>query len=263
MNIGIIGAGRIGSILATGLAASSDVEQLCVGKRGDDHTALAQTSDVIILCVKPFQVNVVLEEIGPHLTDHHTLVSVAAAVSLKMLRAQAGDECALIRAMPNTPCRIGAGMTALAACVSTSEAEIERIKNLFSSIGRVCVVPEGQMDAVTGLSGCGPAYGYLIVEALTDAGVKLGIQRTTAQLLAAQTMLGAAQMILQTDKHPAALRDEVTTPAGCTIDGLMALEQGGLRTTLSNAVIAAAARSAALCVKPRNCCNLIFVLIAS
>jgi pyrroline-5-carboxylate reductase len=148
--------------------------------------------------------------------------------------------------MPNTPCLIGAGMTVLSAGAASGSDELEAAVELFSSLGRTAVLDESLMDAATGLSGCGPAYVFLMIESLAEAGVKLGINRSTSTLLAAQTLFGAAQLVLQRQVHPAALKDEVTTPAGCTIDGLMALEDGRLRSTLISGVIAAASRSRAL-----------------
>ena len=154
--------------------------------------------------------------------------------------------CAVIRAMPNTPCLIGEGMTVLCAGPKAGSDEVEVSEKIFGPLGKTAMVEESLMDGVTGLSGCGPAYVYLIIESLSEAGVKVGLPRKTATLLAAQTLSGAAKMVLERGEHPAALKDEVTTPAGCTIDGLMALEEGKLRVTLIKAVLAAAKRSKSL-----------------
>ena len=158
----------------------------------------------------------------------------------------------MVRAMPNTPCLIGAGMTVLSRDAGTDNAHLETAAQLFAPLGRTAVLDEALMDGVTGLSGCGPAYVFLIIEALSEAGVKLGIDRATSTVLAAQTLLGAAQLVLERGTHPAALKDEVTTPAGCTIDGLMVLEDGRLRSTLIAAVVAAAKRSRALRESPNG-----------
>jgi pyrroline-5-carboxylate reductase len=148
--------------------------------------------------------------------------------------------------MPNTPFRVGEGMTVLAPGSHATQEQVEFARSLFDKNGRTAIVEERLMDAVTGISGCGPAYMYVVIEALSDAGVKLGLPRQTARLLASQTMLGAAKLVLSSEAHPAALKDEVTTPAGCTIDGLMELEDGKLRHTLLRAAVAAAKRSASL-----------------
>jgi pyrroline-5-carboxylate reductase len=148
--------------------------------------------------------------------------------------------------MPNMPCRICAGMTVLAAGPGATPEHVALAESLFDTLGRTATIDERLMDAATGISGCGPAYAYVIVEALSDAGVKLGLPRNVARLLAAQTLLGSAKMVLESDVHPAALKDEVTTPAGCTTDALMELEDGKLRHTLLRAAVAAAKRSASL-----------------
>jgi pyrroline-5-carboxylate reductase len=211
-----------------------------------DNSALAGESDVLLLCAKPYQARAIVEKLAPALTERQLLVSICAAISLDDLAAWSGGRCQVVRAMPNTPCLVGEGMTVLAAPPNVDEARVEEARKLFEPLGRTAVVDESLMDGVTGLSGCGPAYVYLIIEALSEAGVKLGIPRKTATLLAAQTLLGSAKMVLERGIHPAALKDEVTTPAGCTIDGLMALEEGRLRSTLISAVVAAANRSRTL-----------------
>lgn len=260
MNIGILGCGTLGRVLAAGLAGHSEVGEIYATTRSksrvepalahvtmlDDNSVLTTRSDVLFVCVKPFQVEAVLREIAPALRDGQIVISAAASVSLAKLLEWSGNRAAMIRAMPNMPCRIGEGMTVIAASDATAHEPLAIAESLFKRLGRVAVIDERLMDAATGLSGCGPAYAYLIIEALTQAGVKLGIPRTTSLLLAAQTMLGAAKMVIESDAHPAVLKDDVTTPAGCTIDGLIALEKGNLRSTLLNAVVSAAHRSATL-----------------
>jgi pyrroline-5-carboxylate reductase len=167
-------------------------------------------------------------------------------VSTAQVREWIGDRAPVVRAMPNMPCRIGEGMTVIAAGAGATADHLALAESVFATLGRTARIEERMMDAATGISGCGPAYAYVIIEALSDAGVKLGLSRDVARLLVAQTMLGSAKMVLESTTHPAALKDEVTTPAGCTIDGLMELEDGKLRHTLLRAAVAAATRSASL-----------------
>jgi pyrroline-5-carboxylate reductase len=214
-----------------------------------DNLALARSADVVVLCVKPYQARAIVERIAPELIGR-VLISICASVSIADLQAWSAGHRAIVRAMPNTPCLIGAGMTVLSRSAETSDAELALARSLFDPLGRTAVLEERLMDGVTGLSGCGPAYVFLIIEALSEAGVKVGIDRATSVLLAAQTLLGAAKMVLERGVHPAALKDEVTTPAGCTIDGLMALEDGRLRSTLISGVVAAAERSKRLRSEP-------------
>jgi pyrroline-5-carboxylate reductase len=259
--VGIIGLGTMGRVLARGILdhklaavvgstrsrSSADAVARDIGIVVEtDNAKLAAKSNVILLCVKPHQARAILEGIAPNLTANHLLVSICASVSLDDMRAWSGGSAACIRTMPNTPCLVGEGMSVLAAASDVDEARVAVARRLFEPLGRTAIVDESLMDGVTGLSGCGPAYVYLIIESLSEAGVKLGISRQTSTLLAAQTLLGAAKMVLERGVHPAALKDEVTTPAGCTIDGLMALEAGRLRSTLINGVVAAAERSRTL-----------------
>lgn len=261
LKVGIIGMGKMGEALAQGLIKNppfkkTEVLGSCRSIESAQETAarlgisvsqsnreVAKNSDVIVLCVKPHQAHEVLAEISEELIRGKTLVSVCAAVTTTELLAWSGGKASVVRAMPNTPALIGEGMTVL--CAHSGDPQpLALAQRIFDSVGETCILEESLFDGVTGLSGCGPAYAYLVIEALSEAGVKVGIPRKTATLLAAQTLLGAAQMVLsRTDAHPAALKDEVTTPAGCTIDGLMALEEGKLRVTLIKAVLAAAHRS--------------------
>ncbi len=211
-----------------------------------DNAKLARESDVLIVCVKPSQAERVFDEIAPHLSAKKLVVSVAASITNAQIESWISSVCPVVRAMPNTPALIRQGMTVLAAGTDASGANLKVAEKIFDTVGRTTRMDERLMDGVTGLSGCGPAYAYLIIEALSEAGVKVGIPRETATLLAAQTLMGAARMVLELDEHPAALKDEVTTPAGCTIDGLMALEEGGLRVTLIKAVLAATEKSVSL-----------------
>lgn len=203
----------------------------------------ARQSDLILLGVKPMQVPGLIEEIRPALTTAKTLISFAASVKTRAIEEAAGMEIAVIRAMPNTPSALGAGAAALCRGRFVSAAQMELAERIFETVGRAVVVDEKHMDAVTGLSGSGPAYIYIIIEALAEAGVKVGLPRDIATELAAQTTFGAAKMVLETGYHPAMLKDAVTTPAGSTIDGIMALEEGGLRVTLIKAVMRATERA--------------------
>jgi pyrroline-5-carboxylate reductase len=203
----------------------------------------ARAADLILIGVKPFQVPDILKEIQPALTTKKTLISFAASVTTQSIEEAAGIEIGVVRAMPNTPSALGAGAAALCRGRFVSDKTMELAQRIFETVGRVVVVDEKHMDAVTGLSGSGPAYIYIIIEALAEAGVKVGLPRDTATQLAAQTAFGAAKMVLETGYHPALLKDAVTTPAGCTIDGILELEEGGLRVTLIKAVMRATERA--------------------
>ena len=208
-----------------------------------DNLAAASQSDLILIGVKPFQVPDLIEEIKPALTSAKALVSFAASVKTRSIEEAAGMEIAVIRAMPNTPSALGAGAAGLCRGRFVSAAQMELATRIFETVGRTVIVDEKHMDAVTGLSASGPAYVYIIIEALAEAGVKVGLPRDTATQLAAQTAFGAAKMVLETGYHPALLKDAVTTPAGCTIDGILELEEGGLRVTLIKAVMRATERA--------------------
>ena len=208
-----------------------------------DNLEAARQSDLILLGVKPFQVPDLVEQIRPALTPAKTLVSFAASVKTRAIEDAAGMEIAVIRAMPNTPAALGAGATGLCRGRFVSAAQMDLAQRIFETVGRTVVVDEKHMDAVTGLSASGPAYIYIVIEALAEAGVKVGLPRDTATQLAAQTVYGAGKMVLETGYHPALLKDAVTTPAGCTVDGILELEEGGLRVTLIKAVMRATERA--------------------
>jgi pyrroline-5-carboxylate reductase len=244
LKIAVLGRGTIGAVLADAFGQHPDVEHIVTTTRsgGESNAQAAAGSDVIVLCVKPHQVHDVLAEIAPHLSETHTLVSVSASISTEQLRTWSGGRCRVVRVMPNMPARVLEGMSVVGRAGDADAIEVAH--RLFGRLGRVTVLDESLFDAATAVSGCGPAYGYLITEALSDAGVRLGLPREQALLLAAQTLLGAAKMVLQSGIHPAALKDEVTTPAGCTIDALLILEDGKLRSTIMRAASAAATRAA-------------------
>lgn len=208
-----------------------------------DNLEAARSSDLILLGVKPQTVPELIEQIRPALTPGKLIVSFAASVKTAAIEAAAGVDLGVIRAMPNTPSLLGCGATALCRGRFVRDEQLLVAQRIFSSVGRTVTVEEKHMDAVTGLSASGPAFIYIILESLAEAGVKVGLPRDIATLLAAQTTLGAATMVLETGSHPALLKDAVTTPAGCTIDGILELEEGGLRVTLIKAVMRAAQRA--------------------
>ena len=208
-----------------------------------DNVQAAREADVILLGVKPVQVPPLVESIRAALTPEKLLLSFAASVTTAAIEKAAGMEIGVVRAMPNTPAMLAAGVTALCAGRFCQPAQMAVAQRMFSTVGRTVVVDEKHMDAVTGLSGSGPAFLYIIIEALAEAGVNVGLPRDVATLLAAQTTLGSAKMVLETGYHPALLKDQVTTPAGCTVDGILQLEEGGLRVTLIKAVKRATQRA--------------------
>lgn len=207
-----------------------------------DNIEVARQADILVLSVKPQVMAKVLDEIGPHIHQRALVVSIAAGIPLATIEAKL-PQARVIRTMPNTPALVAAGATAIAAGGHATPEDIEAARRIFDSVGTTTVLEEPQMDAVTGLSGSGPAYIFLIIEALSDAGVKVGLSRYNAQALAAQTVLGSAKLLIETNEHPGRLKDMVTSPGGTAIAGLHTLEAGGLRTTLMNAVEAATRRS--------------------
>ncbi len=208
-----------------------------------DNLEAARQSDLILIGVKPFQVPELIEQIKPALTQAKTIVSIAASVKTRAIEEAAGLDIAVLRAMPNTPSALGAGAAGLCAGRFVKPEQLELAQRIFETVGRAVIVDEKHMDAVTGLSASGPAYIYIIIEALAEAGVKVGLPRDIETQLAAQTVFGAGKMVLETGYHPALLKDAVTTPAGCTVDGILELEEGGLRVTLIKAVMRATERA--------------------
>jgi pyrroline-5-carboxylate reductase len=259
--LALIGCGKLGEGLLSGMLGSQliPVEQVeatvaepervefLVEKYGvKAHTHNVQAvkgADLVLIVLKPQQVKGVLQEVKKVLSKHAVIISAAASVTTELIERELGRPARVVRAMPNTPCLIRHGMTALAAGAHAGPDDVALAREIFSAMGRTVVVEERHMDAITGLSASGPAYVYLIIEALAEGGVKLGLPRELSTELSAQTLLGAASMVLQTGEHPAKLKDIVTTPAGCTIDGLLELEEGGLRVTLIKAVVRAAHRA--------------------
>jgi pyrroline-5-carboxylate reductase len=259
--VAVLGAGKMGGILLeaflrgglfTPSSAHATVQHpekaAALAKRlsilvDTNNAAAAQDADIILICVKPQVVEDVVREISPTLAPGQLVISVAASVPTGLIEKAIAKSVPVVRAMPNTPCAIGVGMTALCKGKFAGKEHVDIAAALFSTVGRTVVVDEKHMDAVTGLSASGPAYIYIILESLAEAGVKVGLPRDIATLLAAQTTMGAAKVVLETGDHPALLKDAVTTPAGCTVDGLLELEEGGLRVTLIKAVVKATQRA--------------------
>jgi pyrroline-5-carboxylate reductase len=259
--IAVLGAGKMGGILVKALvekhrispqrvratvahdARARELSRKLGVKVTTENVAAVDGADVILVCVKPQVVQELMEEISDKVTADQLIISVAASVHTSQIENVLGGGVPVIRAMPNTPCVLGQGMTALCKGQYAKPQHVAAASALFNAVGRTVVVDEKHMDAVTGLSASGPAYIYIILESLAEAGVKVGLPRDIATLLAAQTTLGAATVVLETGDHPALLKDAVTTPAGCTIDGIMELEEGKLRVTLIKAVVKAAQRA--------------------
>jgi pyrroline-5-carboxylate reductase len=259
--VAVLGAGKMGGILLKALlekkllsanlvsatVAHEERARTLSDKLGvtvsTDNLSAVKNADIIFICVKPQVVEEVVEQIRPNIHKNQMIISVAASVPTSQIEKAMGAEIPVVRAMPNTPCALGAGMTALCKGKFATSKDVDSASALFRVVGRTVVVDEKHMDAVTGLSASGPAYIYIILESLAEAGVKVGLPRDIATLLAAQTTLGAATVVLETGDHPALLKDAVTTPAGCTIDGILELEEGKLRVTLIKAVVKAAQRA--------------------
>ncbi len=262
MKLGVIGCGKMGTALIqgairAGVVAAGDVigcdpyeksREAFAAATGAKVTAdpadVALVSEVLLLCTKPQDIPTALTDaVSQSAGQSRLVISIAAGVTLAALESNAGEQFRVIRAMPNTPALVGHGAAGYCLGAKATAADAQFTQSLLGSVGVAVAVPERLMDAVTGLSGSGPAYIYLVIEALADGGVKAGIPRADAIRLAAQTVLGAAAMVLETGEHPAVLKDMVTSPGGTTIAGLAALERHGLRSALIEAVTAATQRA--------------------
>jgi pyrroline-5-carboxylate reductase len=260
--VGIIGAGNMGEVLIRGLIQSgkvkksdiiaSDVNQERLAFIAKTHgirtTAsnieLVEKASIVIIGVKPQNIDQLLDELSTSSHENHLFISIAAGVTAERLAEKMHHKSGIIRVMPNAPASVLAGIAALYPGRNVSSADLERAVSIFECVGKTVIIQnESLMDVVTGLSGSGPAYVFLIIESLSDAGVQLGISRKEASLLAAQTVYGAAKMLLETGKHPSELKDIVATPGGTTFAGLKMLEKGNFRSTIMDAVEAATARS--------------------
>jgi pyrroline-5-carboxylate reductase len=262
--IAVLGAGKLGESLIGGLLESGGVApgDLVATARHRERLDLIESkyrvettlrndraiggAAVIILAVKPQAMEEVLRDLRGRVKGNQLVVSVAASVPTAFIEKRLGTAAPVVRAMPNTPCLIRQGMTVLAHGRHATEAQMDVARRIFAPLGRCLTLDERHMDAVTALSASGPAYLYVVIESLAEGGVKVGLPRDVATILAAQMVLGAAAMVLTSGEHPAKLKDVVTTPAGCTIDGLLELEEGGLRVTLIKAVVRATRRAAEL-----------------
>jgi len=267
--LGVIGAGVMGQTLLRGLLSGKLIarDRVWAGDKNPstceaasealgipvecDFQARVPGADLILLCVKPNDAPVVLAALrSAGLRRETLLISILAGVGTDRLESLLGTENPVVRAMPNTPAVVGEGMTVICRGRFASKADLQRAQEIFEAVGRCVPVDEVHFNAVTALSGSGPGYQFLIMEALADAGVRVGLPRQLALTLVAQTALGSARMVLSTGRHPAALRDDVTTPAGCTIGGLLMLEDGRIRSVLARAVEEATKISAHLGVGP-------------
>jgi pyrroline-5-carboxylate reductase len=259
--IAFLGSGNMAEALVKGLLrahVADPAEIICTDRRAErgpelthrygvrfqkDNLAAAAEASIVVLSVKPQAMNKLLEEIKPALDQSKLVISIAAGVPIEAIERKVGHGVRIIRTMPNTPALVGAGATALAPGEHATEDDLTQARALFEAVGMAVVVEEPLLDAVTGLSGSGPAYIFLIIEALADGGVKAGLARDQAQELAAQTVLGSAKLLIETGEHPGRLKDQVTSPGGTAIAGLEGVQAGGLRTTLMDAVEAATNRS--------------------
>jgi pyrroline-5-carboxylate reductase len=262
--LAVLGTGKLGGILlraylkqklfqpqnVTATVKHADkaaklAKELNINVTTENRTAV-KDADIVLLGVKPQVIGEVLQQIAGEISPKTLVISVAASVPTSYIEQRLEAKAAVVRAMPNTCSIVAVGMAGICRGASATDEHVEIARAMFDAVGRTVVVDEKNMDAVTGLSASGPAFAYIILESLAEAGVKVGLPRDVSTLLAAQTMKGAASVVLETGDHPALLKDSVTTPAGCTIDGIMELEEGKLRVTLIKAVVKATQRAGEL-----------------
>lgn len=262
--IAFIGSGSMARAIIKGLVQTKtiDPQRIRASDRREDQRKKAterygihtfeqnveaiKGADYIFLAVKPQGIATVLKQLKPHLKSEQCIISVAAGIRISLMESVIGASAKIIRSMPNICSRIGEGATAISAGTHATDADLNAAKTLFDAIGMVVIVPEEQMDCVTGLSGSGPAFIFMIIEALSDAGVKMGLSRKNAHELSCQTVRGAAKLVQESKEHPGRLKDMVCSPGGTAISAVHTLEAGGLRTTLINAVETAAKRAGAI-----------------
>lgn len=268
--IAILGAGTMGEAMIRGLleAKAARAENIVATARHEerlndlsgrfrvrttlDNLAAVREAQLVVVSVKPKMLDELLAQVKEAVTPRHTLVSIVAGGATAYLEARLAPGVPVVRAMPNTPCQVRAGVTAVCKGAHANEGHLAAAHSLFGAMGACVTVDEPYMDAVTGLSASGPAFIYMVIESLAEGGVKVGLPRKLAIELAAHAVHGAGKMALDTKEHPALLKDMVTTPAGCTMDGILQLEEGGLRVTLIKAVVKATQRAAELVIKPRG-----------
>lgn len=265
MKLGFIGSGMMARAIVGGLidAALVDIKQSdiiasdkfegCRAKMAefgvkttDNNVDVVSVSDVVVIAVKPNDIAEVLKSIHDNIEPRHVIVSIAAGVTTSSIEAHLPDGTRVVRVMPNTPALVSAMAAGVAAGSNCQPSDLDKVTKIFGSVGVAMAVDESKLDAVTGLSGSGPAYGFIAIEALADGGVRAGLSRDVALQLAAQTMLGAAKMVLETGQHPGVLKDQVCSPGGTTISGVHALEKAGMRSALIDAVLAAKTRASEL-----------------
>ncbi|MBC1482727.1 pyrroline-5-carboxylate reductase [Listeria sp. FSL L7-1485] len=263
--IGFIGAGNMGTAMIRGLAKTAFIDQknLFVCGRNMEKLQpletefndiqlttnaqyLAEQADIIILSVKPYTISEVLTTIKEKLTPNKLIISVAAGVTIADLEQLTTSETKIVRVMPNTPALVGEGMSSISPSASVTAEETAIVSKIFTSFGKAEVVPESLIDAVVGVSGSSPAYVYMFIEALADGAVQNGLPRDKAYKFAAQAVLGAAKMVLETGEHPGKLKDMVTSPGGTTIEAVKSLEDNGFRSAVINAVQAAALKNSSM-----------------
>jgi pyrroline-5-carboxylate reductase len=260
--VGIIGAGNMGEVLIRGLIQSGKVKKTDIiasdvspdrlshisktydVKTTSSNVELVEKASIIIIAVKPQNIDDLLDELSSSSHEGHLFISIAAGITTEKLAAKMHHQSGIIRVMPNAPASVLAGIAAICPGRNVSSSDLQRAVSIFECVGRAVIIKnEALIDVVTGLSGSGPAFVFLVIESLSDAGVQLGISRKESSLLAAQTVYGAAKMLLETGKHPSELKDIVATPGGTTFAGLKMLEKGNFRSTIMDAVEAATARS--------------------
>ncbi len=260
--IGVIGVGTIGGTLVETLIRNGVVSpDQFIGSTSQKETAkevsekyhieatadnerVVEETDIVILAVEPKTIEGVLDETSSNFRPDHLVISVAAGITTKFIESKIDKQVPVVRTMPNTAIRVKNGATVMVAGKHAVESDLRVTEQIFKPVGIVEEVrDESLMDPITGFSGSGPAYGYLIIESLIEAGVRVGLPRDRATNLAAQSLLGAAKMVLETGEHPAKLKDMVTTPAGVTVDAVMKLEEGGIRVAFFNAIEEAARKS--------------------